>query len=130
MNKLLAVLFCFMLWCACTKVQRTTVLAPPTDVSGAYSVDWGAGVFGVGEIDGDAVRFKQYPCLPVGATDEIGGTFEYFPPDFTATIKSLDGVTRIAIVGSFQGTTMHGNFEIRLLDVVCTTGAITMERTQ
>lgn len=125
---------CFGMLFGCTEVTRTTttVLAPPSDVTGTYSVAWSAGVQTSAVISGDTLRYGAYPCRPVGALDEIGGVFDYDPATgiIGADLKAIGGVARVTIAGTFAGPEMHGVYTVFVLGVECNQGSIVMELNQ
>lgn len=122
---------------SCRKVEKFALPpeAPPSldELQGSYAVDWvGADLFGVAQVVGDTLTLQPYPCRPTGTADGIGGTFEYSPDDgtFAAVEKSLDGVARLEVSGSFAGASFRGTYQVLVLGEPCNGGTLTMERTE
>jgi hypothetical protein len=123
-----------LLLAGCTQVERTTVIAPPSafEIQGQFSAQWvGAGEFAAALLSSDAIGFGAYPCRPPGSADEIGGSYEY--DDSTgailAELKSLDGVSRIAISGRFlSANEMRGSYAISISGSPCNGGVLVLAR--
>jgi len=123
-----------LLLVGCTKVEHTTVIAPPSafEIQGQFSAQWvGAGEFAAALLSSDAIGFGAYPCRPPGSADEIGGSYEYDDSSgaLFAELKSLDGVTRIEISGRFlSANEMRGSYEISIGGSPCNGGALVLAR--